>query len=89
MCTAVSLLVTVLVEASLLIFPSINWGPFGGAFGFVCIALALLVGLVANTIAGQFAVSRGESWGSGIALMGLAVWLATIALWFVKHPVQW
>jgi hypothetical protein len=87
-CTAISLLTTALVEVYLLMVPSIEWGPFGGAFALVFTALVLLIGIAANTLAGRIAATRSEYFGGRIAILGVALWLVTIAVWFATPSKQ-
>jgi hypothetical protein len=84
-CTAISVLTTVLVDVYLLTFRNIDWGPFGGAFALVFTGLVVLVGLAVNLIVGDIAQSRQEYWGGRIANVGITLWLLTIALWVMRN----
>ena len=79
-CTRISLFTTVAVEMFLLFA---GWSLPGAGFGRLGIVLSaglvVVVGLIANTVAGSIAHERGEYWGGRIATSGIAVWLATIA----------
>jgi hypothetical protein len=84
-CTLILLVSTVAIEALILLMihtPIKGYETIGAYFFTV---LLVLVAVVSNVVGGWVAHKREEFWGGRIAILGIAVWLATAlpAMWIV------
>ena len=77
-CTGISLLTTVAVEA--LIFVAAGSEGFGGMFLFYLAVAAVVIGGAVNMMVGFFGYQRHEYWCGRIAAAGVAVWLVTVSI---------
>jgi uncharacterized delta-60 repeat protein len=78
-CTAVSFLTTVAIEAVMLVVvQSLPRAGLGGILFIPLTGVLLLAGITINIAAGIEARRRGEYWGGRIAVGGIALWFVTI-----------
>jgi uncharacterized delta-60 repeat protein len=86
-CTAISLLTGVLVEAIIILYVSFTASDGWGQLAALALTVgAVAFGLLVNGCAGVVASDRGEYLGGRIAATGIALWTATVlSIYVIGH----
>lgn len=88
MCTVISVLTTLVVEATIVWCGAFPHAGFDSLFAIMLTAATVSVGFIVNFFAGSGAASRGEYGGWTAAVIGMGLWAVTVMSFFAYSQLH-